>query len=82
MIKILYFMGLVDVIGCAQEEIPLPEDVLDVKSLLESLIKRGQQYQKALADVTKLQITINKRFVEPDAPVQNGDEIAFFPTLK
>lgn len=75
-------MGLVDVIGCAQEEMLLPDDVRDVKSLAGILAQRGERYQKALADLTKLQITINKRFVEPNSPVQNGDEIAFFPTLK
>lgn len=82
MIKILYFMGLVDAIGCSQEEMALPKGAQDVKSLVESLTQRGAQYQKALADASKVQITINKRFVELDSAVQDGDEIAFFPTLK
>lgn len=79
MVKLLYFMRLVDLLGCSQEELALPEDVVNVAGLLALLGQRGEPYLTALADGSGLQITINKKFVEPASAVTDGDEIAFFP---
>ena len=43
MIKLLYFMSLSEVIGCAQEELPLPHDIATVGALLALLGQRGEQ---------------------------------------
>jgi len=47
--------------------------------LLAWLGQRGEHYQAALGDGSGLQLTINKKFVDPASPVTDGDEIAFFP---
>lgn len=82
MVKLLYFMKLADIIGCSQEELTLPEDIASVAGLLAYLEQRGEQYRTALADTTRLQVTINKKFVEPEAAVKDGDEVAFFPKAR
>jgi len=79
MVKLLYFMRLVDLLGCSQEELKLPEGVVNVAGLLAWLGQRGEIYRAALADGSGLQVTINKKFVEPASAVTDGDEIAFFP---
>ena len=79
MIKLLYFFNLVDKLGCAQEELSLTDEVVDVAGLLDSLGKREEKYLAVLADGSKLQVTINKKFVEVSASIKDGDEIAFFP---
>ena len=72
-------MKLVELLGSSQEEINLPAEVVDVAGLLAWLGQRGENFQKALADGSGLQITINKKFVETTELIQEGDEIAFFP---
>jgi molybdopterin synthase sulfur carrier subunit len=79
MLKLLYFFNLVDTLGCAQEELALPDGVTDVGGLLAWLGQRDEKYLKALADGSKLQLTINKKFVDRATSIKDGDEIAFFP---
>lgn len=82
MVKLLYFMKLVDLLGCSQEELKLPESVVNVAGLLAYLGQRGENYQTALADGSGLQITINKQFVDPASALRDGDEVAFFPKTR
>jgi molybdopterin synthase sulfur carrier subunit len=82
MVKLLYFMKLVDMIGFSQEELTLPENVVNVAGLLAWLGQRGEPYRAALADGSGLQITINKKFVDPASIVTDGDEVAFFPKAR
>ena len=76
MVKILFFGDLVDALGTASEQIELPPDVTDVERLLFMLSRRGEMWKKMLLGNPKLNITINKQFVEKSAPVRDGDEIA------
>ena len=76
MVKILFFGDLVDTLGMASDEISLPSDVTDVERLLFVLAKRGERWKKMLLGNPKLNITINKQFVDKSAPVKDGDEIA------
>ncbi|MBT9538942.1 MoaD/ThiS family protein [Thiobacillus sp.] len=76
MVKILFFGDLVDALGMASDEVELPADITDVERLLFMLSRRGEMWKKMLLGNPKLNITINKQFVEKSAPVKDGDEIA------
>lgn len=76
MVKILFFGDLVDTLGMATDEIELPPDVTDVARLLFTLSLRGEMWKKMLLGNPKLNITINKQFVDKTSPVRDGDEIA------
>ena len=76
MVKILFFGDLVDALGMASDLIELPPDITDVERLLFMLSRRGEMWKKMLLGNPKLNITINKQFVEKSAPVRDGDEIA------
>ena len=76
MVKILFFGDLVDTLGMAADEIELPADVNDVARLLFLLSMRGEIWKKMLLGNPKLNVTINKQFVDKTAPVKDGDEIA------
>lgn len=82
MLKLLYFFNLVDIMGCAQEELVQPAEVDNVAKLLVHLGQCDEKYRSALADGSKLQITINKKFVDNTAMIRDGDEIAFFPNSR
>lgn len=75
MARILYFAYLVDKLGRAQEDLPLPETVLDVRGLLAWLRMRGGIWEKALAD-DKVRVLVNKQFAELDTKIVDGNEIA------
>lgn len=79
MLKLLYFFNLVDLLGCSQEEVKLPEDVVSVAGLVSILAQRGENYRSALGDGSGMQITINKQFVTLSSAIKDGDEVAFFP---
>lgn len=76
MVKILFFGDLVDTLGMAADQIELPPDITDVERLLFLLSRRGEMWKRMLLGNPKLNITINKQFVEKSAPVKDGDEIA------
>jgi molybdopterin synthase sulfur carrier subunit len=76
MVKILFFGDLVETLGMASDEISLPPDITDVERLLFLLSRRGEMWKKMLLGNPKLNITLNKQFVEKSAPVKDGDEIA------
>jgi len=76
MVKILFFGDLVDSLGMAADEIELPAEVSDVARLLFVLSLRGELWKKMLLGNPKLNVTINKQFVDRTAPVKDGDEIA------
>ena len=82
MLKLLYFFNLVDLLGCAQEELALPDGINDVAGLLAWPGKQDEKYRIALADGSKLQVTINKKFVDTATAIKDSDEIAFFPNTR
>ena len=82
MLKVLYFARLVNAMGTASEQMPLPAPVKDVASLLEWLKRRDNSKWPKEFDATNLQVTVNKAFVEMNAPLKDGDEVAFIPNLR
>jgi molybdopterin synthase sulfur carrier subunit len=79
--RLLYFAWLRAKIGSAEEELALPSQVHDVKSLLEWLKARGPNYAEALKDLSAVRVAVNQDYVGPEHPVRDGDEIAVFPPV-
>ena len=79
--RLLYFAWLRAKIGTAEEELALPSQVNDVKSLLEWLKARGPNYAEALKDLSTVRVAVNQDYVGPEHPVRDGDEIAVFPPV-
>lgn len=76
-LKILYFAGLREAIGTGAENRELPAGVATVGALREVL---GQAHPELLT-VKNLRAALNQRMVGMDAPVADGDEVAFFPPV-
>jgi len=76
-LKILYFAGLRESIGTAVETVALPPDVVTVGALRDSLAVRHPELRAA----KNLRAAVNQQMVGMDAPVADGDEIAFFPPV-
>ena len=80
MIHIRYFAGLREALDCSGEEIALPDGVADVAALRARLAARGESWT-ALATTRNLRAAVNQRLVDAQAPLQDGDEVAFFPPV-
>jgi molybdopterin synthase sulfur carrier subunit len=79
--RLLYFAWLRAKIGTAEEELALPSQVQDVKSLLNWLKTRGPGYAEALKDLSTVRVAVNQDYVGPEHPVRDGDEVAIFPPV-
>ncbi|MEZ5614384.1 MAG: molybdopterin converting factor subunit 1 [Rhodocyclaceae bacterium] len=79
-LKILYFAGLREAVGQSSEQFALPAGVGNVGQLHAFLAARGGAWA-SLAKMKNLRIAVNQRMAEMDAPVKDGDEVAFFPPV-
>ena len=77
-VKILYFAGLKESLGLASEAVDLPTGVETVGALRDWLVTQGRA---ALASAKNLRCAVNQDMAKLDAPVADGDEVAFFPPV-
>jgi molybdopterin synthase sulfur carrier subunit len=80
MIQLRYFASLRETLGVGDEQLDLPEGVSDVASLVRWLRSRGEVWDTALSD-RRLHVAVNQSVVKPDTPVNDGDEVAWFPPV-
>ena len=76
-LKILYFAGLREVIGTGAESHELPAGVATVGGLREML---GRHHPELLS-AKNLRAAVNQKMAGMEAPVADGDEVAFFPPV-
>lgn len=81
MVTVLYFARLREALGTASEELALPESVIDLASLQEALVSRGGAWAQELAQSRPVRAAVNQAIASPDTPVNDGDEVAFFPPV-
>jgi len=79
-VKILFFAGLREALGTGSESVTLPAGVGTVGALRDHLAARGAPWS-ALATTKNLRSAVNQQMVEPDAAIEAGDEVAFFPPV-
>lgn len=77
-VQILYFAGLRESIGHASESVILPEGVHTLAQLRDWLVGQGRD---VLATAKNLRCAVNQEMAKGDAPVKDGDEVAFFPPV-
>lgn len=80
MIKLLYFARFRDALDCAGEQLPLPAHIDDIAGLVAHLGERGKPWRDTLGGARVL-VAINQEVADFDAPVKEGDEVAFFPPV-
>ncbi|MGB5736282.1 MAG: molybdopterin converting factor subunit 1 [Thiohalocapsa sp.] len=80
MIHILYFASLRERVGTGAEELSL-EDSGSVADILTRLRLRGGAWADALDPSQTVLAAVNQDMARLDTPVQDGDEVAFFPPV-
>ncbi len=79
-IQILFFAGLRESLGCSREILHLQPGLAQVGDLRDHIAKRGEPWV-ALSSTKNLRAAVNHQMVPMDAPIKDGDEIAFFPPV-
>lgn len=77
-VKILYFASLKEALGMGGESVELPAGVTTAGALRDWLVTQGRE---KLASAKNLRCAVNQDMAGLDAPVREGDEIAFFPPV-
>jgi molybdopterin synthase sulfur carrier subunit len=78
--KILFFAGLREVLGCSSETLALPVGVATIGDLRSYLSARGQPWT-ALTTTRNLRYAVNQAMVGDNAALSESDEVAFFPPV-
>jgi len=77
MLRVLYFAHLREAIGAGAEDVVLPEGVGTVGALRAALGARHE----ALLTAKNLRAAVNQKMCGMEAPIADGDEVAFFPPV-
>jgi molybdopterin synthase sulfur carrier subunit len=77
-LQVLYFAGLRDAVGLAEETVELPEGIRTVGALADHLARRHPAYGAHRAHV---RIARNEAFVCDDEAVADGDVVALIPPV-
>ena len=74
---VLYFASIRDITGKGSETFEL-DDGAPLASLLDELVRRYPPVGEMMASTM---VSVNQEYVEPDAALSDGDEVALIPPV-
>ncbi|MBY4676832.1 molybdopterin converting factor subunit 1 [Marinobacterium arenosum] len=81
MLTLVYFARIREQLGLDSEQLPLPAGVTTVGQLIEHLVaERGPRWAEVL-QAPNLLVAVNQEMVDPQQPLGESDEVAFFPPV-
>jgi molybdopterin synthase sulfur carrier subunit len=80
-IKVLLFANLRERVGQSVEVVDIPDSASTVAGLRIHLMKRGGAWQEILSDMKVVRVAVNQDMAAANAPLNPGDEVAFFPPV-
>ncbi|HEY9134463.1 MAG TPA: molybdopterin converting factor subunit 1 [Pseudomonadales bacterium] len=80
-IKLLYFASIREALDSQGESLDYGEHCQDISSLLEYLKSRGAPWPTLLGASTPVLVAVNQVIAQNNEPIQDGDEVAFFPPV-
>ena len=79
--RVLYFACMRERMGRSEEDLSPPSGVATVGALVDWLRARDAMGAAAFAETAVVRAAVNQEFAQPDTPVRDGDEVAFFPPV-
>lgn len=80
MINVLFFAQVRELLGTANLSIEANERTKTAEALRATLAATDDKWAKVLAS-DKLLVAVNQTISQWDTPVNDGDEVAFFPPV-
>jgi molybdopterin synthase sulfur carrier subunit len=80
-IELRFFASVRVALNTAAESVSLPDGVKTVGEVREFLAARGGVWADALGPDKVLRMAYEHKMTEPDTPITEGCEIAFFPPV-
>ena len=80
-VKVVFFANLREQLGTEVEVVDLPDSASTVAGLRLHLMQRGGAWQHAFSDMKVVRAAVNQDMAAANAPLNPGDEIAFFPPV-
>lgn len=79
--KLRYFAWVRERVGIPEEDVEVPANVKTVGDLMTWLSARGEEYAHAFENPKVIRAAIDRNHVQPQTPINNAGEIAFFPPM-
>ncbi|MGD8590025.1 MAG: molybdopterin converting factor subunit 1 [Chromatiales bacterium] len=80
MIRVLYFASFRERLNMDSEEVQ-SHGISDVASVLLLLRQREGVWGEIFAQDERVMMAVNQELAEPNTPLNDGDELAFFPPV-
>jgi molybdopterin synthase sulfur carrier subunit len=81
MLKVLFFARIKEQLDCGLLELEWRDAVVDLDTLQEQLcVEHGDKWREVLGQDNMIR-AINQTVVDGNSPLQDGDEVAFFPPV-
>ena len=80
MINVLFFAQVRELLGTAKLSLEASEQTQTAEALRATLAATDDQWAKVLTS-DKLLVAVNQTISQWDTPVNDGDEVAFFPPV-
>ena len=80
-VKVLFFASLRERLGAGAEVVEIPDSASTVAGLRLHLMRRGGAWEEVLGDTKVVRVAVNQDMAAANAPLNPGDEIAFFPPV-
>jgi molybdopterin synthase sulfur carrier subunit len=81
MLSLHYFASIREACGRADESLELPDQVSDVRGLVNYLSGREPDLRAILADENRVLVAVNQTVVDRDHALHGDEEVAFFPPM-
>ena len=76
-----YSAWLRDSMGCASEQVVLPEEVKNVGMLLDWLATQDERFRSAFEYIDVVLVSVNLRYADRDCLVHDEDEVILAPPI-
>ncbi len=81
MINVKYFASLKENLGVSHEAIEWSSSADTVQALMQTLRARGGLWQENIKQHSNIKVAVNQVMANLNAPLRDGDEVAFFPPV-
>jgi sulfur-carrier protein len=81
MIQIRYFARLRERLATSEEQVDWSADTATVAALRQHLCARGGVWAEMLGADETILAAVEQELVRPETPIQDGQEVAFFPPV-